>query len=179
MFLGCALALVLLWLLIAEARRAQWSLFETLIVTAILGHVLVVPLALAIKAHSDEEQLTGIMMLAATVAMAAAFGVAWTFRNLATIGEKRAHVRLLYILLGALFIPSMFAIPFNLAFGWCIWLPMISLNGAAESARKAKEFREHEASQRARLREFASRNETFAPDPAAHATPAPVGQERA
>ena len=141
MFLACAFAIVLLVLLISEARRAQWTLFEALVATAFIGHALVLPVALGIKAALDNEKLLAVGILALTCAAGMAFGAVWTFRNLAVVNEKRAAQRLLYLVLGLLLIPSIFAIPFNLLVGWFIWLPLLSLNAAAETVLKDAEYR--------------------------------------
>ncbi len=149
MFYGIAIVLVLMVLLLglvyAEARRTQWSLFEALLATAILGHVLVVPLTLGINAHVGAEKIAAIVVLSVATACGMSYGAAWVFGNLAALHEKRTSTRLFYILLGLLFIPSLLAIPFNLIGGWFIWIPLISLHNNAETQRNILEIDQNRA----------------------------------
>ena len=130
-------AVVFVRTLYVEAMQTSWDLLESLIAANILGNVVAIPIALALAetTYSREIRLTEVLMTGLVATFIAAFmagGAIWVFRRLKIIGETRRWPRIGYMLLGLMLFPSMIAFPFNLFFGWMIWLPLRSLHGDAQ-----------------------------------------------
>ncbi len=130
-------AVVFVRTLYVEAMQTSWDLLESLIAANILGNVVAIPIALALAetTYSREIRLTEVLMTGLVATFIAAFmagGAIWVFRRLKIIDETRRWPRIGYMLLGLMLFPSMVAFPFNLFFGWMIWLPLRSLHGDAQ-----------------------------------------------
>jgi len=138
--------LIVLWLLTAvsfvralyvEAKQTSWDLLESVIAANILGNVVAIPIAVALAEplyFHDSRTVTVLVtgLISTVVAAFMAGGAVWVFRRLKIINETRRWPRIGYMLLGLLLFPSMIAFPFNLFFGWMIWLPLRSLHGDAQ-----------------------------------------------
>jgi hypothetical protein len=127
---GCLLGIV-----INRARRLHWSLLEGLIATAILGHVIVLPVAYYLR-NNDLERALSVAVLSVAIAAGMAWGMLYALHNLSAINEQRSGIRISYLILGLLFVPSLIAIPYNIVLGWLIWLPLLELRGQAAARRE-------------------------------------------
>ena len=134
MIVAFLLVLALLGMLLSKARNTHWTLLEGLVVTAILGHVIVLPIVEFIK-HHDYDRCIAAAVLSSTAALAMAYGMISVLRDLNTLNERRAAVRLIHLILGLLLIPSFLAIPWNIFLGWIVWLPWYALHRKAEAQR--------------------------------------------
>lgn len=121
-----------------EVRRTSWDLLEALIAVNLCGHVVAFPLSLVLQDEfiRPEERLgwiVGVAFGATIVAACMAGGAVWVFRRLKAKGETRRGVRIVYMILGLLLFPSMVLFPFNLLFGWIVWVPLTYLDRDTEA----------------------------------------------
>jgi hypothetical protein len=144
MIIAFLLVLALLGMLLSKARNTHWTLLEGLVVTAILGHVIVLPIIEFIKRH-DYDRCVAAGVLSSTVALAMAYGMISVLRDLNTVNERRAGMRLINLILGLLLIPSFLAFPWNIVLGWIVWLPWYRLHRHAESMRSMLSAEQAEA----------------------------------
>ena len=127
------LPLIMVVLVVRQLSEAKWTLLESLIATLFLGHVIVLPIALAYKGtgHNDHVFATTFLVgaLSTASAMIMAYGTFWIFRCLRSIGEQRPAVRIGYMVMGMLSFPTIIIPPGALL----IWWPLVRLYRKARS----------------------------------------------
>ncbi len=127
-----ALPLIMIVMLLRELQKAKWTLMDVLVGSIILGHVVIIPMAIAYHQEYRDKRLITMAIVGAlscAFAMAMAYGTLWIFRCLHSIGERRPAVRIGYMVLGFFSIPLIFVPPLNIL----IWRTLIELYRKAKS----------------------------------------------
>lgn len=122
----------------AEIKRTPWDLFEAIVLFAIAGHAIALPVAWAVQDSNKNWGGDWLVVLTGTLATIVALfmvgGAVWVFRRLNRINETRRKVRLAYLVLGTLMFPAMLALIVGVVAlkerEWLAGLPLLMLSSA-------------------------------------------------